>query len=65
MGARLTGVMPIDQIMVPSEAAHDCVAAIGELGLCQFKDLNAEKSAFQRAYANDVSGCSEGQGLCG
>ena len=43
------------QLMVPSEAAHDTVAALGEIGLLQFKDLNTEKSAFQRTYANQVS----------
>lgn len=40
--------------MIPSEAAHDTVAALGEIGLLQFKDLNTEKSAFQRTYANQV-----------
>ena len=40
--------------MMPSEIAHDTVAALGETGLLQFKDLNYEKSGFQRAYANQV-----------
>ena len=28
------------QLMMPSESAHDTVAALGEVGLLQFKDLN-------------------------
>jgi V-type H+-transporting ATPase subunit a len=41
--------------MVPAESAHDTIGALGEVGLLQFKDLNADKSAFQRTYANQVS----------
>ncbi len=41
--------------MIPSEAAHDTVAALGEIGMLQFRDLNTEKSAFQRTYANQVT----------
>jgi len=37
--------------MVPTESAHDTVEALGDIGLLQFKDLNSEKSAFQRTYA--------------
>lgn len=42
------------QLMIPSEAAHDTVAALGEIGMLQFKDLVPDKSAFQRTYANQV-----------
>ena len=42
------------QLMVPSEAAHDTVAALGEIGLLQFKDLQGDKSAFQKTYSNQV-----------
>jgi len=51
--------MQLVQLMIPSEAAHDTVAALGEVGLLQFKDLNTEKSAFQRTYANQVKRCDE------
>jgi hypothetical protein len=44
------------QLMVPSESAHDTVAALGDIGLLQFKDLNTEKSAFQRVFASQVNG---------
>jgi V-type H+-transporting ATPase subunit a len=40
--------------MMPAESAHDTVAALGEVGLLQFKDLNPDKSAFQRTFANQV-----------
>ena len=39
---------------MPAESAHDTVAALGEVGLLQFKDLNPDKSAFQRTFANQV-----------
>lgn len=45
---------PLSQLMVPSEAAHDTVEALGSVGLLQFRDLNPEKSAFQRTYATQV-----------
>lgn len=40
--------------MMPAETAHDTVATLGEVGLLQFKDLNTEKSSFQRTFANQV-----------
>ena len=42
------------QLMMPAESAHDTVEALGEVGLLQFKDLNKDKSAFQRTFANQV-----------
>lgn len=44
------------QLMMPAESAHDTIAALGEVGLLQFKDLNYEKSGFQRAFASQVCG---------
>jgi len=46
--------MQLIQLIVPAEAAHDTVEVLGELGLVQFKDLNPDKSTFQRTYANQV-----------
>ncbi len=46
--------MCILQLMMPAESAHDTIAALGEVGLLQFKDLNSDKSAFQRTFANQV-----------
>lgn len=51
--------MQLVQLIVPAEAAHETVEELGELGLMQFKDLNAEQSAFQRNYATQVKRCDE------
>lgn len=48
--------MQLVQLIVPVEAAHDTVSDLGEVGLMQFRDLNPDKSTFQRTYANQVSG---------
>lgn len=47
------------QLIIPAEAAHETVHALGDVGLVQFKDLNPDKSAFQRTYANQVKRCDE------
>lgn len=39
------------------EAAYCCVAELGELGLVQFKDLNANVNSFQRKFVNEVRRC--------
>jgi V-type H+-transporting ATPase subunit a len=46
--------MQLVQLIVPAEAAHDTVSDLGEVGLMQFRDLNPDKSTFQRTYANQV-----------
>ncbi|WIA14247.1 hypothetical protein OEZ85_002783 [Tetradesmus obliquus] len=51
--------MQLVQLMIPAESAHDTIAALGDVGLLQFKDLNSDKSAFQRTYANQVKRCDE------
>ena len=45
--------------MIPAEAAHDTIASLGEIGLLQFKDLNADKNAFQRTFASQIKRCDE------
>eukprot|EP00178_Gracilaria_changii_P013210 TRINITY_DN372_c0_g1_i1.p1 TRINITY_DN372_c0_g1~~TRINITY_DN372_c0_g1_i1.p1 ORF type:complete len:913 (-),score=117.08 TRINITY_DN372_c0_g1_i1:3894-6632(-) len=40
-------------------AAHDTIDEIGDLGLCQFKDLNENQSAFQRSFSENVRRCDE------
>ena len=40
--------------MIPAEVAHDTMVALGEVGMLQFKDLNPDKPAFQRTFANQV-----------
>jgi len=47
-------IVVLVQLMMPAESAHDTVEALGEVGLLQFKDLNKDKSAFQRTFANQA-----------
>lgn len=42
------------QPIIPTDAAHETIAELGELGLLQFKDLNPEREAFARTYASQV-----------
>eukprot|EP01025_Chloroclados_australasicus_P035847 TRINITY_DN3645_c0_g5_i1.p1 TRINITY_DN3645_c0_g5~~TRINITY_DN3645_c0_g5_i1.p1 ORF type:complete len:928 (-),score=114.24 TRINITY_DN3645_c0_g5_i1:286-2970(-) len=51
--------MQLVQLIIPTDAAHDTMYALGELGLLQFRDMNSEKTAFQRTYANQVKRCEE------
>jgi V-type H+-transporting ATPase subunit a len=50
----LTSQRCILQLIIPTDAAHETIAELGELGLLQFKDLNPEREAFARAYASQV-----------
>lgn len=45
--------------MIPAEAAHDTVEALGRLGKLQFKDLNENESAFKKTYASQIKRCDE------
>lgn len=40
-------------------AAHHTIEELGELGLCQFKDLNENQSSFQRTFSENVRRCDE------
>lgn len=51
--------MNLAQLIIPVESAHHAMSYLGELGLFQFKDLNSDKSPFQRAYAKQVKRCGE------
>ncbi|KAG9135048.1 hypothetical protein Leryth_011546 [Lithospermum erythrorhizon] len=51
--------MQLIQVIIPMESAHLSVSYLGDLGLLQFKDLNAEKSPFQRTYATQMKRCGE------
>jgi hypothetical protein len=48
------------QLLIPAEAAHATVASLGRLGVLQFKDLNADRPAFQRTFASHVRFLEEG-----
>ncbi|KAK9691038.1 hypothetical protein RND81_09G171800 [Saponaria officinalis] len=51
--------MQLVQLIIPLESSHLTVSYLGDLGLIQFKDLNSEKSPFQRTYANQIKKCGE------
>jgi len=51
--------MILAQLMIPAESARDTIEALGDVGLLQFKDLNGDKSSFQRTFANQVKRCDE------
>ncbi|CAN6481077.1 unnamed protein product [Victoria cruziana] len=51
--------MQLVQLIIPMESAHLTASYLGDLGLIQFKDLNADKSPFQRTYANQIRRCGE------
>ncbi|KAK2975383.1 hypothetical protein RJ640_012394 [Escallonia rubra] len=51
--------MTFVQLIMPVESAHRAVLYLGELGLLQFRDLNADKSPFQRTFVNQVKRCAE------
>ncbi|XP_005631451.1 V-type proton ATPase 116 kDa subunit a3 [Canis lupus familiaris] len=47
------------QLFLPTSAAYTCMSQLGELGLVEFRDLNASVSAFQRRFVGDVRRCEE------
>ncbi|KAJ1488313.1 V-type ATPase, V0 complex, 116kDa subunit family [Baffinella frigidus] len=51
--------MELIQLFIQSEAAHGTLHELGEVGAVQFKDLNVEKSAFQRLFVSDVRRCDD------
>ncbi|XP_015079823.1 V-type proton ATPase subunit a1-like [Solanum pennellii] len=51
--------MTFVQLIIPAESAHRAITYLGQLGLLQFRDLNAEKSPFQRTFVNQVKRCVE------
>ncbi|KAI7983423.1 V-type proton ATPase subunit a1 [Camellia lanceoleosa] len=46
-------------LIMPFESAQRAISYLGELGLLQFSDLNADKSPFQRTFVNQVKRCAE------
>ncbi|XP_057955951.1 V-type proton ATPase subunit a1 isoform X2 [Malania oleifera] len=51
--------MTFVQLIIPVESAHRAISYLGQLGLLQFRDLNADKSPFQRTFVNQVKRCGE------
>ncbi|KAM5583926.1 V-type proton ATPase subunit a1 [Rosa sericea] len=51
--------MTFVQLIIPVDSAHRTISYLGELGLLQFRDLNADKSPFQLTFVNQVKRCAE------
>ncbi|XP_019199208.1 PREDICTED: V-type proton ATPase subunit a1-like [Ipomoea nil] len=51
--------MTFVQLIIPVESAHHAITYLGQLGHLQFRDLNADKSPFQRTFVNQVKRCAE------
>ncbi|XP_023320179.1 V-type proton ATPase 116 kDa subunit a-like isoform X3 [Eurytemora carolleeae] len=47
------------QLYLPPEAAFNCIAELGELGLVQFVDINPDVSSFQRQFVSEIKRCEE------
>ncbi|KAG2219779.1 hypothetical protein INT45_008870 [Circinella minor] len=56
--------MSLIQLYIPAEVAQPCVAELGELGKVQFRDLNPEVNAFQRAFVSEIRRLDEMERLC-
>nr|CAD7571407.1 unnamed protein product [Timema californicum] len=49
--------MALCQLFIQPEAAYTSISELGEAGTVQFRDLNAEVSAFQRRFVDQVRRC--------
>jgi V-type H+-transporting ATPase subunit a len=46
-------------LILNEDAAHDCLADLGKMGILQFTDLNPDQTPFQRRYVKYVKRCDE------
>ncbi|MED6266574.1 hypothetical protein CHARACLAT_003379 [Characodon lateralis] len=57
--------MCLAQLFLQSGSAYDCISALGELGLVEFRDLNPNVNAFQRKHVNEIKKCEEMERILG
>ncbi|XP_063081559.1 V-type proton ATPase 116 kDa subunit a 2 isoform X2 [Cavia porcellus] len=51
--------MCLAQLFLQAGTAYECLSALGERGLVQFRDLNQNVSSFQRKFVGEVKRCEE------
>ncbi|KAM9194057.1 V-type proton ATPase 116 kDa subunit a 2 isoform 2-T2 [Dugong dugon] len=47
------------QLFLQAGTAYECLSALGERGLVQFRDLNQSVSSFQRKFVGEMKRCEE------
>ena len=51
--------MQLVQLIVQNDAAHSVVTKLGQVGIVQFRDLNAGTSFYKRSFVEEVRRCEE------
>ncbi|CAL9683456.1 unnamed protein product [Knipowitschia caucasica] len=57
--------MCLAQLFLQSGSEYDCISALGELGLVEFRDLNPSVSSFQRRFVSEIKRCDEMERILG
>uniref|UniRef100_A0A914QMH7 V-type proton ATPase subunit a n=1 Tax=Panagrolaimus davidi TaxID=227884 RepID=A0A914QMH7_9BILA len=52
-------LMSLCQLFLQTDSAFEAVAELGEISLCQFRDLNPDASAYQRKFIHEVRRCEQ------